>query len=655
MKPIDIPSLMEIRFPSGPVISPDGRHAAYIVTRGDQKENRYASCIHLLDLSTGRTRQMTHAGREGGCVWEDANTLLFTARREKADEAPKTGEKTVFYRLDITGGEAERAFEIPLRVKALKPLGGGRYAVLARVDLNAPDGDTEEAFPEDRKDYHVLEEVPFWGNGRGWISRVRSALYRFDADGGALTPLTGPFFDVEAFDVRDGRIAWAGLEYRDMAGPRSEAWLWDAESEETRRIVEGDRYQIGVILLTDRSVVLSMTDGATWGLEQLRDWYRFDIASETLRLAASMDLCIGSAGMLDCTYGSGESAVARGDAVFFVAQREYRSEIWRLGEDDVVAPVLPWEGSVLWLAASREDLLFTAHAPGGLGEIYALREGSAWALTDLNGEFLRTHFVAQAEYIPFVNGDGDRVDGWVLKPEGFDPRGRYPGVLQIHGGPRCAYGVALFHEMQVLCAAGYVVFFCNPRGSEGYGEAFADLRGRYGTVDYEDLMAFTDHVLTRVPQLDPDRLAACGGSYGGFMCNWIEGHTRRFAALASQRSVSNWISDFGASEIGLTFDKNEMGGDPWTHTRAMWDQSPLKYAPNAGTPILFIHSLEDYNCPLNQGLEMFSAMKYFGVPARMCLFEGENHSLSRSGKPRHRIRRLEEILGWFEKYCRPAR
>ena len=165
-------------------------------------------------------------------------------------------------------------------------------------------------------------------------------------------------------------------------------------------------------------------------------------------------------------------------------------------------------------------------------------------------------------------------------------------------------------------------------------------------------MEFTDHVLALVPQIDPARIAATGGSYGGFMCNWIEGHTDRFAAIASQRSISNWVADFGASEIGFTFDANETGGTPWTDMEKMWEQSPLKYACNAKTPILFIHSLEDYNCTLDQGVEMFSAMKYFGVPSRMCLFEGENHSLSRSGKPRHRVRRLTEIMNWFDKYLK---
>ncbi len=209
--------------------------------------------------------------------------------------------------------------------------------------------------------------------------------------------------------------------------------------------------------------------------------------------------------------------------------------------------------------------------------------------------------------------------------------------------------MTFYHEMQTLAADGYFVFFCNPHGSEGYGEAYADLRGKYGTIDYEDLMDFTDEVLKQLP-IDPERIGAGGGSYGGFMSNWIEGHTDRFAAIVSQRSVSNWVSDFGASEIGVSFDSNEMAADPWSDMQAMWKQSPLAYADHAKTPILFLHSLCDYNCTIDQGMQMYTAMKYFHVPARMVMFEGENHGLSRSGKPQHRIRRLKEMTEWFHTY-----
>ncbi len=166
-------------------------------------------------------------------------------------------------------------------------------------------------------------------------------------------------------------------------------------------------------------------------------------------------------------------------------------------------------------------------------------------------------------------------------------------------------------------------------------------------------MEFTDHVLELYPQIDRSAIGAADGSYGGFMCNWIEGHTDRFAAIASQRSISNWVADFGSSEIGFTFDANEMGADPWTGMEKMWQQSPLKYACNARTPILFIHSLGDYNSPVDQGIEMFAAMKYFGVPARMCLFEGENHSLSqRQAAPP--AAQAVRMMNWFDRYLKKS-
>lgn len=177
-----------------------------------------------------------------------------------------------------------------------------------------------------------------------------------------------------------------------------------------------------------------------------------------------------------------------------------------------------------------------------------------------------------------------------------------------------------------------------------------DLRGRYGSLDYEDLMVFTDRVLERFPQLDPGRLAVCGGSYGGFMVNWIIGHTTRFCCAVSQRSISNWVSMFCTGDTGYRFAADQLDGTPWSEPERYFTQSPLQYADKAATPTLFIHSDQDYRCPLGEGLQMFTALRYFGVEARMCLLKGENHDLSRSGRPKNRLKRLEEIFNWLDKY-----
>ena len=200
--------------------------------------------------------------------------------------------------------------------------------------------------------------------------------------------------------------------------------------------------------------------------------------------------------------------------------------------------------------------------------------------------------------------------------------------------------------------AGYFVFYCNPRGSDGRGTDFGNINGIYGTVDYQNLMDFTDEVLKRYPQIDTARVGVTGGSYGGFMTNWIVGHTDRFKAAVSQRSISNWVSFEHNSDIGHTFIVNNQGANTRENVELLWKQSPLQYAPNCKTPILFIHSDEDYRCYMAEGLAMYSAVMRNGCPSRLCLFHGENHELSRGGKPENRIDRMTEILNWMDQYLK---
>ena len=288
-----------------------------------------------------------------------------------------------------------------------------------------------------------------------------------------------------------------------------------------------------------------------------------------------------------------------------------------------------------------------------LQELYRFdaASGEMTQLTFLNQKALEGKYVAQPQPLQ-TESQGVTVDGWVLLPKDYDPAKKYPAILDIHGGPKTVYGPVFYHEMQYWANLGYFVFFCNPTGSDGRGNDFADIRGKYGTVDYQNIMDFTDAVLAAWPAIDPARVGVTGGSYGGFMTNWIIGHTDRFVCAATQRSISNWISFWGVSDIGPRFAEDQAGADIFTGMEKLWQHSPLKYAGNVTTPTLFIHSDADYRCPIEQGLQLYTALVQRGVPARLCWFKGENHELSRSGKPKHRLRRLTEITNWMEKYTR---
>lgn len=251
----------------------------------------------------------------------------------------------------------------------------------------------------------------------------------------------------------------------------------------------------------------------------------------------------------------------------------------------------------------------------------------------------------------FPSVEDGQIEGWLMKPLHWAAGTRHPAILEIHGGPHVTYGLAFMHEFQVLCARGFAVFCTNPRGSKGYGEGFASrVVGDWAGIDYQDLMAAAGW-LEAVPWVDRDRIGVTGGSQGGYLTNFLIGKTARFAAAVTQRSMSNLYSKYGVSDIGWTFDKLGMGGrDLWDSEDFIMERSPIRYAPRVKTPTLIIHSEQDLRCPIEQGEQWYVALKRLGVETEFVRFAGENHELSRAGKPRNRVERLERIAGWFERF-----
>jgi acylaminoacyl-peptidase len=277
-------------------------------------------------------------------------------------------------------------------------------------------------------------------------------------------------------------------------------------------------------------------------------------------------------------------------------------------------------------------------------DLYLVQKGKLKRLTRHNEAFTRKYKLSRPEKFMFKASDGAQVDGWILKPpEGVELKG---WVLYIHGGPKTMFGYSFMHEFHVLAAAGYAVVYTNPRGSDGYSEEFADIRCRYGERDYQDIMEAAEYAVEKLG-LPRDKAAVMGGSYGGFMTNWIIGHTDFFRAAVTMRSISNWVSMYGTTDIGWYFVEDQICCTPWRSPERCWEKSPLKYADRVKTPTLIIHSDEDYRCWLDQALQLYTALKLHGVKVRLAIFPGENHDLSRSGKPKHRVKRLELILQWL--------
>ena len=367
-------------------------------------------------------------------------------------------------------------------------------------------------------------------------------------------------------------------------------------------------------------------------------------------LTPDLDRGLRNSVICDCRYGLTDQAQAfrvDGDRAWFVSTDGYRSHLHTVDAHGGVVQVSQELRSIEDYDVRDGRAAVVGLEGLGLQELYLVEAGRERRLTDFNAAALEGKDLSVPEYVRLENGTPEGLDCWYMRPVGFEVGKKYPTLLHIHGGPKMTFGDVFVHEMQCWAAEGFAVLFCNPRGSDGKGNAFADIRGRYGTVDYEDLMAFVDWASDTLPFVDRDRLGVTGGSYGGFMTNWIVGRTDRFRAAVTQRSICNWVSMAGITDIGYFFVPDQQAADIWSGVDQLWNQSPLKYADQARTPTLIIHSDEDHRCELSQGLQFFTALRRNGVEARLCVFKGENHDLSRSGRPRPRLARMQEIVRWF--------
>ena len=668
MKAIQLKDFLQYRFLSGVRYAPDGKRAAFAVSNACEEENSYESRLYLLEGTT--VRQMTDMGRERSFFWLDDTRILFPAVRTAAEKkrAESKEQFTSYYCLDVTGGEALHAFTLPFAAGSVQVLDTDHLAVTGNIDSRVPDyyQMTDEARAqvgkniEDEKDYEVFDEIPFWYNGEGVTNGQRTALFLVGIDPLNVTRVTAPTENVGSMAVLGDEVIYTVVDFEKkmpLCGGRIEAVNWRTGEKRTL-VQELGRMSVSQLLAAGDHLVMTATTSERYGMNE-NDWvYTLDPATGEIRVLREESFGLyGSVGS-DCRLGGGEERMMRGDTLYTVTTREGSAQLWRITPDGEARAVIPCEGSIDCFAISEHSdrVLLIGLMDMHLQELYSfdLKTGRLQRLTHFNDAVLAGKYVAKPSYIETVS-EGLTIGGWVLAPKDFDPDKRYPAVLDIHGGPKTAYGPVFYHEMQVWASMGYFVFFCNPKGSDGRDNAFADIRGEYGETDFRNLMDFTDAVLAAYPQIDPARVCETGGSYGGFMTNWIIGHTDRFCAAASQRSIANWLSFYGVSDIGYFFARDQNAGDPFTSPEKLWAHSPLKYAANAKTPTLFIHSDEDYRCPLAEGLQMYTALVDNGVPARLCMFHGENHELSRSGKPKHRVRRLTEITEWFEKYAREAK
>lgn len=665
MERIKLDDLLKFKFLSSLTISPDASKVAFVVHEMNQDDNNYKSNIWLYDARTAQLSQLTSSGQDGSPLWLNDSKLLFVSWRDEKDRKRKeNGEPlTPFYTIDVTRGEAKRAFELPFFVKQIKKLNEDTLSFIAVYDhrlknfwkLSKDERESTLKTLKEEKDYEVLDEIPFWSNGSGFTNKKRIRLFSYDVQTGQIVPISDEFSNVEYFsDSADGKaILYVANRFEHVMKRSNDLYLYDVEKNESIKLTHTDNFRYVFAEFIDGKVIFAGSDMRRYGINENPKFYSLDLSNGQVELLTpDFDASLQNSVNSDCRFGSNRTFKVDGKYLYFVSTQWHDAQMCRIDISGKIEQLTFNKGSVDGFDVLNGKIFFVGLRNMKLQEIYELVPNEEKQISQFNEWVQKERYISRPERFRFSTNDGVTIEGWIMKPFGFEPEKKYPAILEIHGGPKTVYGEVFFHEMQLLASEGYVVLYCNPRGSDGRGNEFADIRGKYGTIDYEDIMQFVDECLKNFAFIDENKLGVTGGSYGGFMTNWIIGHTHRFKAAVSQRSIANWISKFGTTDIGYFFVEDQHLATPWSDFEKLWWHSPMKYANEVKTPTLFIHSEEDYRCWLVEGIQMFTSLKYHGVETKLVMFKGENHELSRSGKPLHRMRRLKEILDWFEKHLK---
>ena len=626
---------------SDPHFSPDGSTIAYVVTTVDEKANRRRSVIWSVPVDgSQQPRALTSAAVSSNSPrWSpDGSTLAFLSARPAPGES--AAPKTQIWLMALRGGEPSRLTSLQNGVSSFQWSPDGRRLVV--VARSGP-SDTAPS-PSDVRHY---KHADYKFNDTGWHDDTRGHLWVVDAATGAANQITSG----DDWDDRDPqwspdgqRIAFVsdrtGKAYDESIN--TDVWVISANGGPLTKVSDHETGDDSPRWSPDGQTIAFLSSVPRTAHPKI--WLAPSTGGASKLAADGLDLIPTALRWAE-----------KGRAMYFETGYKGTSQIFRVDmQTRRVAPLTSGDRTVRAMDVSEKtgQLAYAVNSPTTLDDLY-VADASARnerRLTNVNEKLWTDLDLVPVERVPYKGADGWDVDGFFMKPVGWQAGRSYPMILSIHGGPAGQYGYDWYHEFQVYAARGWAVFFTNPRGSTGYGEKFErGINLNWGGNDYVDVMNGVDAILAKYPWIDRQRLGVTGGSYGGFLTNWIVGHTNRFKAAVTLRSISNFVSDDGTRD-GAYGHSDDFGGDIFERTDFYWERSPLKYVKNVKTPTLVLHSDNDYRVPIEQGEQWFRALQHFGVPSEVVFFPRENHNLTRTGEPKHLVESLKWQVYWFERY-----
>jgi len=662
---IEAEDICRFRIPTSAVISPDEKKIAYTVEIIDDEKRKYYSHIYMFDVASGEKRQFTFGkvNDHGLTFSPDGAYIAFLSSRDK---------KTGIYIMPSGGGGERLVYEADGSFASLRWTPDGTQLVF-QFRYNDSHFVEDEKKKKEAPLYRHITRLFYRLDGAGFMPRDRFHLWKLNVETGKATQLTkGKYDDVSPALSPDGKsIAFVSNRSKDpdLDSLREDLFTMSIDGGKQTRIhtpagpvaepsFSPDGKKIAYLGHTNPDDEWGVTNFHVWMVGASGKPAARDIIPKYDRQA--IDQTIGDLGE---GHGLPPLQWSRdGKRVYFVSSDCGSTHIFyapikgglptRVTKKNCHIKDFSLNGPGKTIAA----VVSTLDTPGEVRLFPAVYDGDrkSKTLDAPSAELFADITMPKIKDVWFKAYDGTELQGWLVTPPGFKRTGKYPAILEIHGGPRAQYGYTFYHEMLYLASHGYVVFYTNPRGGAGRGETFAGtISADWGGIDYLDCMAAADY-MEKLSFVNKNKMGVTGGSYGGYMTNWIVGHTNRFKAAVTQRSVVDLKSFLGSSDLGHDLIR-EFAGTPWTNPDAYVRCSPLTYVKDIKTPLLIIHSEQDLRCAIEQAEQLFTTMKLMKKTVEMVRFPEEPHGLSRHGRPDRRIARLEWIIKWFDRYIKGKR
>jgi dipeptidyl aminopeptidase/acylaminoacyl peptidase len=657
-RPITPQDLWAMKRLGSPALAPDGKTAVFTVQEWSVEKAKSTASLWLVDVATGNLRRLTTASASDGApAWSpDGKRIAFTSKR--VDD-----ENTSLYAMPIDGGEPEKVLELPYAIARPKWLPDGRSMVIAttvipelvggwaKSDLAAMKKEIKRrkdskmtAKVTENRQYRYFDHY-LTDNLANRLLLVDLATKEFKD----LTPKWDRPFTVSGevgYELSpDGKtlalvINTTPPPYRDF--PNHDIYLvpTDGSGAMTNLTAENKGDDSSPLFSPDGRAVLFERQDIPYYSGEFGKLWRHDLASgKNTPLTESLDYAFESV-----------KFSADGRTLWLTGENKGVVPVFKLNADGTGLAAVFKDGTSSSLDAEGGSVVFLNDNTSRPNELFALdpATGTARQLTHFNDDKVSQLDLGRIEGYWFKGANGDDIHGWLVYPPGYDPKKTYPLVQLMHGGPHTMNRDSWSYRWntQVLAAPGYVVTWVNRHGSTGFGEKFSrSIINQWGDMPFEDIMKSTDYLLQRLPNLDPQRLAAAGASYGGYMAAWVLGHTDRFKAIIDHAGVNDSYAQY-ATDVPHGFPE-VMGGKPWDNVEGLQRENPMFYAKNFKTPTLILHGELDYRVPYGNGLVLYGVLQAMGVPSRLVVFPNENHWVL---SPQNAIYWHWEMQNWLARY-----